>query len=383
MALKTQPLNSLRASVLTRSKWARRRDIPLAILAWIALIAVVLWAAAQVIRTLLILAIAALLAYALTPTVKFLQRFMPRLLAILVVYLLVLGVISLLLYLVVSTAIAQVVSLRHYVQDLLTPAVNGQPSPFEQTLNTLGISQGQIESARQQITTQLEGIAGSVIPLLRGIFNFILDTIIVAVLSIYLLIDGARVGQWLRRNAPLQLRERTGFLIDTIQRVVGGYIRGQLFLSTLIGLLVGVGMALFHVPYALLLGVLAFVFAFIPVLGTFLSGAICVLLALTQGWIIAVIVLFYFVGVHVFEGDIVGPRIVGKAVGLHPVISLVALVAGAELFGILGALFASPVSGVIQALIVSLWTEWRISHPEQFPAEDIAVIAVAAEDVTP
>jgi len=70
--------------------------------------------------------------------------------------------------------------------------------------------------------------------------------------------------------------------------------------------------------------------------------------------------------VHVLEGDIIGPRIVGKAVGLHPVISIAALIAGSELFGIWGALFASPIAGVLQALIAALWTNWRATHPEQF-----------------
>jgi predicted PurR-regulated permease PerM len=125
-------------------------------------------------------------------------------------------------------------------------------------------------------------------------------------------------------------------------------------------------MFVFHVPYAVLLGVLAFVLEFIAVLGTLISGAICVLIALTQGRVIAVGVLIYFVVMHVLEGDVVGPRLVGKAVGLHPVVSLAALIAGSELFGIWGALFASPVAGVIQALIVAVWTNWRATHPEQF-----------------
>lgn len=76
--------------------------------------------------------------------------------------------------------------------------------------------------------------------------------------------------------------------------------------------------------------------------------------------------LAYFVVVHVIEGDVVGPRIVGKAIGLHPVISLAALIAGAELFGIWGALFASPVAGVLQALLIALWSEWRMAHPDVF-----------------
>jgi predicted PurR-regulated permease PerM len=62
----------------------------------------------------------------------------------------------------------------------------------------------------------------------------------------------------------------------------------------------------------------------------------------------------------------VGPRIVGKAVGIHPVVSLFALVAGSELFGIWGALFASPIAGLLQAFIITFWTEWRAAHPEYF-----------------
>lgn len=137
-------------------------------------------------------------------------------------------------------------------------------------------------------------------------------------------------------------------------------------MSTLVGLLVGGGMFVFHVPYAALLGVLAFILEFIPVLGSLVSGVICTFIALTQGWLIAVGVLIYFVVVHVLEGDVVGPHIVGKAVGLHPVISLVALIAGSELFGIGGALFAAPIAGVLQVLIVALWTNWRVTHPEKF-----------------
>jgi len=252
------------------------------------------------------------------------------------------------------------------VRYLLTPANNAELTPLESLLRTFGISQEQIASARQQIVAQLGGFAGSVLPLFTRFLDFLLDIVIVAVVSIYLLIDGSRVTNWLRNNMPVQQRGRVHFLLETLERIVGGYIRGQLLLSTMVGLLVGIGMALFHVPYAVLLGVLAFILEFVPVLGTIVSGAICVLIALTQGWLIALGVLVYFVGVHVLEGDVIGPRIVGKAVGLHPVISLAALIAGAELFGILGALFASLVAGILQALIVSIWKEWRATHPEQF-----------------
>lgn len=353
-------------SVAVIATWMRRVGLPLAILAWTGVALLILWLAGHVIQALLLLTFAALLAYALAPAVKFLQRVMPRFLAIIIVYLIVLSALSTLLYLIVRTAIVQVISLSDYVRFLLTPGKSGQLTPLEQTLRSFGISQSQIVSARDQVVASIEGFAGSVVPLLTGLVGAVLDVVLVAVLSIYLLADGARVSNWLRQNMPQQQQGRMKLLLDTLQRVVGGYIRGQLLLCGLIGLLVGAGMQVIGVPYALLLGVLAFVLEFIPVLGTLLSGAICVLLALTKGWVIALIVLVYFVIVHVIEGDVVGPRIVGKAIGLHPVVSLAALIAGAELFGITGALFASPVAGILQALLVAIWVEWRLAHPKEF-----------------
>jgi predicted PurR-regulated permease PerM len=363
MASTTRPLTVLHTEA-TSSKWAHRRDIPIAILAWTALVCLVLWGAGHIVRTLLILTIAALLAYALAPGVKVLQRFMPRFLAILIMYLLVFGAISFLLYLIVTTAIEQVGSLASNVQKWLTPKSASHLSPLEQTLHTLGISSEQITSFRTQITSRLEEIASSAIPILTGFFDVVLDIVLVAVLSIYLLLDGSRVSNWIRLNAPY--RAQANAVLSTIQHIVGGYIRGQFILAVLVGVLVGGGMFVFRVPYAVFLGLLAFVLEFIPVLGTLLSGTISTLIALTQGWLTALGVLIYFVVVHVLEGDIIGPRIVGKAVGLHPVVSITALIAGAELFGIWGALFASPIAGVLQALIVALWTNWRATHPEHF-----------------
>lgn len=360
----TRPLaaSSLDVQVV---KWKRRRDIPLAFLAWTGVVAVILWGASHIIRAILLLAIAALFAYALAPVVKLLERLLPRALAILIVYLVFLTLISVFFYIMVNTAIEQTFSLTRQVRILLSPGPNGELSPLEQIVGRFGITPEQIVAARQQIIMQGEGFAKDSFPLLRSVLDFALDTIVVAVMSIYLLLDGARAANWIRTNAPQVAR--ANFFVDTLQRVVGGYIRGQFTLAALIGLLVGLGMGLiFHLPYAVFLGVLAFAVAFIPVLGTFVSGALCVLIALPQGWLIAGGVLVYFVIIHVIEGEVVGPRIVGQSIGLHPVVSLFALIAGAELFGLWGALFASPIAGVLQAVIITFWQEWRQSHPEQF-----------------
>jgi len=386
VALHTSPIETWRTAISSSAKWIRRVAIPLATLAWIGLVAVILWAASHVGRSLILLAIAALLAVALAPAVTLAARVIPRILAILVVYLIVLIGLGIVIYFISRTAIQQVSELKSEVTHLLNPNASSSPTPLEVTLQSLGIDQAQIQEARQIVVSHLSNLANDVVPLLRSIFNFILDFIVVAILSIYFLIDGARIMRWLRDNLPFQ--QRSIFILDTLDHVVGGYIRGQFTLSFLIGLLVGVGMAILQVPHPVLLGVLAFFMAFIPVLGTFITATACVLLALTQNhgwvlglthqsWILAIIVLLYFLAVHSFESHIVGPRIVGNAVGLHPIIAISALIAGVELFGILGALFVVPVVGVLQAVIISLWKEWRVTHPKQFPMKK----AVTENDV--
>ncbi len=369
MPLDKSSFNKFRATTPSdnAAKWARRRDIPIAILAWIVLGMLIFWALGHVARSIIIFAIAALLAYAITPGVKLLERVVPRVVAIIIVYLVIWGALGLLLYFIINTTIGQVISLAANVRLLVTQGATGPLAGLLETLRRFGISQSQLNGVFQQIVNQAEGVVGSAVPLITSIFGFIFDMIIVAVLSIYLLVDGSRVIQWLRTNTPLLQRERTLITLDTFERVIGGYIRGQLFLSTLVGVLVGTGMALFQVPYAVLLGVMAFVLEFVPILGTITSGVICVLLALTKGWLIALLVLAYFVGVHILEGDVLGPRIVGKAVGVHPAVSLIALIAGGELFGIWGAIFASPIAGLVQAILTAFWKQWRKTHPDQFP----------------
>ena len=363
--------------VATReTDWGRRRDIPLTILAWVAVIAIVFWAAGHIAHALLIITIAALLAYALLPAVNVLDRFLPRWLSIIIVYLAVLSVLSGIIYLVVTTALTQVAGLSKQIAGLLSGN-----SPIYATLHQFGISNAQITQAQNYATSKAAGFAGSAFSLVTGLFNVVLDTVLVAVLSIYAVVDGSRVARWLRNGLPVTQRTRAQFFLDTIERVVGGYIRGELLLCSLVGVLVGGGMFILHVPFAVLLGVLAFFFEFIPFLGPFISALFCVAVAFPNGIFTVALVLLYFVGVHLIEGYLVGPRIVGKSVGLHPAIALFALVAAGDLFGLVGALFAAPIAGLIQALVVSFWLEWRRAHPEQFPmghtvSQDVAIVPV-------
>jgi predicted PurR-regulated permease PerM len=367
--------------------WARARDFGITIVAWIAIIFVAFVAAEHLIGTLLVLAVAALIAYALSPIVGLLRRWVPWPIAITLVYIVFVALLVMLFTAIVETAIQQVQPLVEQIRVVLTP-VKGGNSPLFDFLHQFGISDSQIREATDALFGKLSGAAQDLLPVVTGVAGGLVNVIVTLIISVYFVANGPRVGVWLRNGLPVRVRPRAVFMLDTVNRVIGGYIRGQLTLSALIGVLVGASMYVLAIPYAILLGLLAFVLEFIPFLGVLISGAACVLVALTQGIVKALIVLAVFVILHVIEGDVVGPRIVGTAVGLHPVISIIALIAGAELFGLWGALFASPIAGVAQALTVAFWREWKGAHPEQFPtgstvSYDLAVVPVETTESPP
>lgn len=356
--------------------WTRRLIILLTILVAITLVVAVLWGASHIIAAILIFAMAALIAYAIAPVVELFQRVMPRALAILAVYLIVLVLLGMLFYLIISTMVTQLTFLAKNVGTLLTPGSKGQDSPLVRILLSIGLTHDQIHSIGQQLGSQLTGIAGTVaggiVPILGGIASAAVNILLTVVISIYLLVDGSRAVRWLRTRTPVTQRGRIGSMISTLQTVVGGYIRGQIALCLIIGTLVGVGMAILGLgQYAVLLGVLTFITEFIPVLGTIIAGSISVLLASTQGWLTTILVLAFFILVHIFEGYFLAPRLIGKAVGVQPVVALLALAIGAELFGPWGAIFASPTAGLLQAFTVAFWINYKRTHHDEFPSEEI------------
>lgn len=345
---------------MTRAQGSARLQrallIPLVVLAWLALLIVAGWLLGHVTRALLIFVLAALIAFALTPLVNVLAGWMPRALALALSYLIGVIVVFGLLGVVVATAGAQLVSFAGEVPSELRRA-QGLQSVLLGFLKPWGFTAPQLAELEAQAVSQLQRVgstvANSALDVVQTVLGAIVDGVLVLILSVYLAASGPRLVRWLHEQAPTGQRRRTTILIGIVNQVVGGYIRGTLILATLVGVLVGVGMALLHVRYALLLGILAFFMEFVPVLGVMVSGAVCVVVALVTGWLNAILVAVYFVVVHVIEGDVVGPRIMGKAVGIHPGVAIVALIAGSELFGIWGALFGAPLAGLLQAIVVA------------------------------
>jgi predicted PurR-regulated permease PerM len=350
--------------------WYRRLIILLTILAALVLAAMVLSGISHIITSLLVVVIAAFIAYAIAPVVAFFHKAMPRPLAILLAYLIVFAILVVVSYVVVSTAVIQIGVLANNIGIWLTPNDKGQITLLALLLKT-GLTQAQITALEQQVEGTLSSLAGSlaggILPILGGVAGGMLNILLTIVISIYLLVDGARAVELVRSSIPRSRRGQFSSTIEILQRVVGGYIRGQILLCTLIGIIVGVGLFVLQFPFAVLMGVLTFITEFIPVLGTIFAGTVAVLLALTQGgWVMAIEVLIFFVFVHLFEGYFLAPRLIGNAVKLNPAIMLIALTVGSELFGVFGAIFAAPTAGLLQAFFTVIWIQYRQSHKDEF-----------------
>lgn len=354
---------------------ARRRRllIALTILAFLAIGAVALYAISLILGAVILLMLSALLAYLNYPLVQLLQRRLPRALAIAVAYLLVTSALAVVMFIVTSSLIRQSSALAHYIQFLLSPAGKRQFQSVIDWLGKVGITRDQVTQFENQLLSQVQGALSGLLPFLIAFFGNIISLLLVVTISVYFVIDGPRMLRWLRLKTPLSQRDTIDFLLSAIDQSVGGYFRGSLLIALIGALGIGVGLALLHVQYAALLGVLFFFLYFVPVVGAYVIEALCILAALPQGWVVMLIVTVYITLLQgIVLGQILSPRIFSKTVGVHPIVALFALFAGAELFGLIGGFLSVPVAGVLQQIIVVLWHRWKDEHPEQFPGEEPA-----------
>lgn len=332
---------------LARTDWARVRDVLLSIAIALLLAAALLWALSHVTRIIVIVIAAALVAYIASPAVTFVARWMPRLLAAILVYVVFLAVIGILGTLLVRQFVPQLTEL---VQNFPSEVGRFQQwlAEKEQDLGHPGILSSQLSGLQSSVSgTSLAAGVGGVVGVVGKVTDVLTNIVLVLVISLYFVLDGSRFWAGTKALVPAKHSSKVAFIETQLNRVIGGYIRGQLTLALIIGFSVGVGMLLLGVHFAVVLGVMGFFFELIPMIGPVLIGVLCVLVAAFQGFPLVLWVLLFYVALQLVESNVLGPRISGEAVGLHPAASILALITGAELFGLGGAVLAVPLAGLL------------------------------------
>jgi len=355
---------------VSNSMWTRRLLIALTIVAWIAIACFVVFLIWLVGESFILVLIGSLLAYIMYPFVQRFQRIMPRPIAIVLVYLILLIALIVLAYLVGVSFIQQLAAFIVLVTQLFGPSGQLHIRPFLDVLQQLGISKEVFTGFGSVLIEQLRGLLGGALPFVGGVFTWIIFAITIATLSIYFILDGSRIANWLRVRTPLKYRDTVGFMLNTVDKAVGGYFRGLLLVAIVAGAGAGLILKLAGSPFFVLLGVLSFALFFIPMIGGFVSGLLCILISLPLGWETALIVGLCIVFLQVvILGSILEPRIFHNTVGVHPIIIIFAIFAGIERFGIIGALLAVPIAGVIQQIVIAYWERYEAKIADQFPQE--------------
>jgi predicted PurR-regulated permease PerM len=304
---------------------------------------------------------AGVLAYVLNPLVRRLEELrIPRPIAVIGVFLVLTLIVVVTLILIIVPSVGQVqiiirnpqdlvdqaIALLNRVQDI--PYVGRYVAELDQD-RILKLLQENAPSA-QQVANVATGIIGGVF----GVFGTIFNLFLLVLISIYLLLEREKITAAMLQTIPSTVRDQSLELFYAVERSLIKYLRGQLLLCLIMGVL-GWAIMFFTVgEYALAVGAWVAATEIIPVLGAFLGAipAVAVALFVPQGGFVhALIVAGLFLIAQQIEGNLLVPRIQGGSVGVHPLIVLFATLAGTALYGILGAILAVPVVAIIAATV--------------------------------
>jgi predicted PurR-regulated permease PerM len=206
------------------------------------------------------------------------------------------------------------------------------------------------------------------------LISFLFYALLIPVITYYLLVSFENVTTGVKELIPPYLRVPVLEKLRQIDMVLAGFIRGQLTICLVLAFLYSLGFLLIGIDLALLLGIVSGLLFIVPYLGTLIGVIAGSLMAFAKfGDLIHVIYVLAWIGaVQLLESYILTPRIVGHAIGLHPVVYILALIAAGNLFGFVGMLVAIPVTAVLKVLLVTAIDAYKASYLYEEPLETSA-----------
>jgi putative heme transporter len=315
----------------------------------------VLWVVVRTWQIWLLAFTAVIVAAAILPAARLGERHrVPRGVTVLAVYLLVVAVFAL-------------------MGRLLWPALSQQGSQFmEQLPRLIDNVRGWLGSLDVWIAQwgaslpapkadDVQGLVGTLwkntLTVTTGVVGAVFGFIAVVVIAAYIVIDAEHLGAGALALVPPAHRPTVADLTPPVLGVIGGYIRGQILSSLCVGAVLAIGLALLGVRYPLLIGALAAVLNVVPFVGSLIAAILGVTTALNESFGLGLATAGLFAGTNLLEGKFLAPHFVGRATGLHPLPVLVALLAGAHLAGLIGALVAVPLLGAVWEIVRRVYVQ--------------------------
>lgn len=279
-----------------------------------------------------------------SPVVKIWSRYIGRILSIIFLFLIFFLLAGVVIYFLIPPMINQTALLANnipaYISTINFESFHDYAPDIRQFL--------------QGISSNLGTISSNVFSFTAGIFNGIFTLVMIFVLTFYMLVDENNIKKFVSSLFAHDHKENAVALINKIASKVGSWFRGQMILGLIIFLIVYIGLIIIGIPYALVLAIIAGILEIIPTVGPIIAGAIAALVALTISPVASLLVVILFLAVQMLENTFIVPKVMQKAIGVSPVMIILAIIAGAKLLGTVGAIISIPVAASISVLIM----EW-------------------------
>lgn len=311
--------------------------------------------------------IALLLASLLDPFADWLaKRKIPRAIAVLVIYIVLFGLLSLAIVLIIPPLLTEFSELVRNFATIWQRVGGGLASVRE-----LSAEYGLAENIQRGLLAVEQGLGAAItsaLGTLRGFFGGLVSFLLVLVLTFYLVVEENAVKRLFRSVAPVEYQPYLADVLTRMQQKIGRWLRGELVLMFIVGLFSYIGLAILGVDYALILALIAGFAEIIPYAGPIMAAIPAVVLAFTQSPVKALFVLVLYFAIQQLENNLLVPKVMQRAVGLNPIVSIIALLVGARLGGILnpehaiaggllGAVLAIPVATALSVLVQDLFRE--------------------------
>ncbi len=296
---------------------------------------------------LVIIFVALIIAAAVNGPVSWLQRHrIPRLLGVVFIYLTFLAFLSLIITLIFPPLAEQIKQLAVNFPGIVEKvglSVQGWWSKFQ--------IEGNLQSFLGSASERLTQATSSVFNTITGIFGGFFSAIVVLVISFYLSTQEKGVKNFLVSVTPIKHRHYLSDLANRVQIKIGGWVRGELLLMLIVGVLTYIGLSILGVKYALVLALIAALFEIIPYLGPIFAAVPATILAFFQAPLLALFVILLFVVINQVENYVIVPQVMKRTVGLSPIVIILVMLIGVKLAGVLGIILSVPVAAVIAEFV--------------------------------
>ena len=313
----------------------------------------VLWGARDIIGPFIW---AGIFAYIFNPAVGRLVRVarIPRALAVAILYAMGIGLLVLLGIFLVPRVTDELNRLATELPAIVTEAEDALPS---EVLGQPLVIRDIIDSVTAG-TTGILTDASRAIGAFRSAFTLILHGLLAVVAAAYLLLAGPSLIKGLLALVPESERGEAKTVVNSINTVMGGFIRGELILIVIMSVTTFIGLSIIGIPFAIVLAIATGILELIPVFGPIIAAVPPIALALLTannfgwpGWVAATVVAVMYTVLRQLEDYLIIPNVVGRVVQVHPLVALFAIFAGLQIWGVTGMIIALPTAGVVRVLL--------------------------------